>query len=43
VALGLPAHPCGEKDQEELHAMWSLVPHRALAPVRTSGISASST
>lgn len=40
VALGLPSHPSGELSREELRAMWALVPHRAVAPVRTSEISA---
>jgi hypothetical protein len=38
VALGLPSHPRGEKDLDELQAMWALLPHPALAPRRTKGI-----
>jgi hypothetical protein len=40
VALGLPSHPRGEKDRAELHAMWALLPHPALAPRRTKELGA---
>ena len=34
VALGLPCHPDGDMSYEEIQRMWSLVPHRTLAPQR---------
>lgn len=43
VALGLPCHPEGKMSEKEMREMWMLVPHPALAPVRTSEISAVST
>lgn len=40
VALGLPSHPRGDKSLEELHEMWALLPHPALAPKRLHEITA---